>query len=982
MNRGIFGPWPAYKKVALFLTIVLGIVIFFISSIPLGIIALFLLIAASYIWQDLTVTDPTRGAYMPGTLGYKFACFFMSLKANLAGIMNVNVLGFGPPRQDDDHGFAPGLTPPTRLSAYYALLAAIFLSVIDFLFKGLHLVKIPFFITVPLSIIGWFLTFQVFLAVRSIQGDPEQVMGIEPKPQVIISGLTKEHGVEHKAISRNGAILAAVLVFITGIIQIAVKLPWVFFFIVIAIEVVVAFSIFVSVQYQKSYVSGWEERKERREYWDGVFGFLKPESIPTFLGESELPTPEEWVTMYNDPQTGEVAPYDPDVKIAVFGIPPHHSFSSFTGSEEIIQGSITDCKILAIAPVGDFNPLGEELIGSVGTQAFRIWYSDKEAPDLLDPNIDDRMRELVARARVINSLRNIRGIGECLYYQSLPVTTPTSPRKIISVQVVPQDPSVSIESFLSRIDAIQTALGVKWVRVMPSTQRSAPPGTVNLYIGEEPLVGQVDFINPQSMEQRRIDVMTWLYNFYSVGVRGTNGLPKYLRRGKTTEIVDKISFVLPDGLSVKDIQDIQEKLASTSGNQFLEINEVPPKQIKQHKPGKRLTRRELEELQEAHKITFDVIASKLDPLNRLFSFKDYESKILTGREPGVAKLDYAAGVMADDEIALDDWGSPSGSHLLVAGQSGSGKSVYMSSFILQLLYNNGPNELQFRMIEPKSEMQVYRNVDSVTHFVDTWTPDENFMANAADLMDDTVEEMNNRNAVMANHPKNPKSLSKAREIAIRESEENGTPLESHPLYMPYIVVIIEECATLFADVVGDEKEDQKRLLQSTVEIARKARSAGIYLVAATQYPTNASIPSVIRQQMRRVGMKCRNGLASQVVIDETGLENISIQGVGMLEPKGSNQYRKFRAFWVEEGDTDYGEHNDIQEILSQIPTKIGVTPAQMSGSGGSGADSFQIPTPDGSIFDLFANKVGGVLDVAIDEQKRTKDKTDKDFPES
>ena len=94
----------------------------------------------------------------------------------------------------------------------------------------------------------------------------------------------------------------------------------------------------------------------------------------------------------------------------------------------------------------------------------------------------------------------------------------------------------------------------------------------------------------------------------------------------------------------------------------------------------------------------------------------------------------------------------------------------------------------------------------------------------------------------------------------------------------------------------------------------------MYLVCATQYPTNASIPSVIRQQMRRIGMKCRDGMSSQVVIGQPGLEKVKVLGAGMLEPKGSNQYRMFRSFYAADGDPDYGQKNDILDVLATIPT--------------------------------------------------------------
>ena len=90
--------------------------------------------------------------------------------------------------------------------------------------------------------------------------------------------------------------------------------------------------------------------------------------------------------------------------------------------------------------------------------------------------------------------------------------------------------------------------------------------------------------------------MTWLYNFHVTGVQGQDGLPEYVKRGKATAIVDKITFMLPDGLTVDDVKAKSARIAATSGNQFLEINDIPMKESTvEQKPGVRLSRRQIQE---------------------------------------------------------------------------------------------------------------------------------------------------------------------------------------------------------------------------------------------------------------------------------------------------------------------------------------------------------------------------------------------------
>lgn len=983
MDRGILGPWEPWRKLALFALIGVALAVFFISSMPLGMVAIALLFGLAHIWRDLAVENPLLGSYYPGTTGYKAACFFMCAKPSLPSLASdVNVLGFGPAREDSDHNMLPGLTPITRMSSWFAALGAVALSSVDFLLSSAHLVRIPWWITVPASAIGWFVTIQLVLAVRALQGKPDSIMAMEPKPQVMLSSISKssDGGIDIKPVLAKWAGIAGVLVFVTFVLNLAIHMPWWALILAFVAEVLVAGLISMSRDLQAQYVAGWEEREARREEWQGYFSFMKPEQLPTLLGEHDLPTLEEWESSHSPDD-----PYSPTVKLAVMSIPRNCTFSDFVGKEDYLRGAIPNCKMVAIAPVGVFDEYNRERIGTVGPQAFRVWYSDSLEPNLLDPNIDSRLRELAARSTVVSALARIKGIGECVYYQALPVTKPESQVRIVSVQVVPRESSVNLTSFLSRIEDIQVAVAPRggWVRVMDSASRDAPPGTITMYIADSiPVAGNIDFIQPASVEQRRIDNMVWNYVFHTTGVRGANGLPEYVRRGRATEIVDKIEFVLPDGFTVEDLQSRASKIAATSGNTFLEINPIPLEENKfEQKPGQKLTRRQQQELARKRRPSFNVVASRIDPLDRFFTFNAYRERILHPRERGKDRLDWVVGVTADDELAYDDWESASGCHLLVAGQSGSGKSVAMTDMILQLIHNNGPSDLRLWMIEPKNEMQVYRDVDIVDRFVDSWTPNDRFISNAADLMEELVAEMQERNRRMTMHPKNPKKLSKAREIAMREANEKGIPWEDHPLFMPYIIMIMEECATLFAEATDkEEKAEQARLLRATTEIARKARSAGIYLVAATQYPTNASIPSVIRQQMRRIGMKCRDALSSTVVIGETGLEKIGLRGVGMMETKGTNQYRLFRSLYAEDGDPDAGARNDIFDTLRNVPTKTGgLTPNQISGHVPSGRPIVTIPSE--SIFDRFAaGSIAARLDDAINSGRPTKDVTDSDVP--
>ena len=242
-------------------------------------------------------------------------------------------------------------------------------------------------------------------------------------------------------------------------------------------------------------------------------------------------------------------------------------------------------------------------------------------------------------------------------------------------------------------------------------------------------------------------------------------------------------------------------------------------------------------------------------------------------------------------------------------------SVVLENMILNLAGKNDPRDLQLRIIEPKIGTQVFEQLDSVTHYADSWVPNPGqFYVSARDMFKDLVEEMENRNKIMRFHPAKPEKLETAREIAFREGPTpDGKP---HPMLLPYIVLIVEECALLFApSPAKEDRELQAEIVYYATRLSRESRSAGIHMVFLTQYPTNESIPSTIRQQCRRLGLKCTNDFASRVVIDQGGLEKMERKGAGMVMSGG--QYREFRGFLVNRSGNDGDD--DVLKFINRMP---------------------------------------------------------------
>lgn len=1041
-NQGFFEPLGKIHKAKLIGSVLLCLTLYVIIMVPLGWCMATLLALVSMAWRKIGDSENlTLPSFYPTSKAYKAAAFFTTLNLSLRDVYSPKVsLGFGTPTPDMDHKLEPGWFPFSRLSSYWCLAFALLASGIEFAAPWAHYpfwgpdLKIPAFILYVLGIPGWFMAAQVVLAVFRIRGGfrTEDIISDEPMPAVMIHKSKAEIPVREVVIHSlawSAVLPVAILIFWS-----IGKWDFLYTIIAIAISLPLVALAKASRMMQIKYNEGWEMRRDRRMFWSSTFAFMK--APPAFLNEVELPSFEEWLADHPEftpeevkqkkreynifkkrnkigdapgeeadwdgveeaapapqediggfdegVQEGDGETYVPLVNMATFQFAPNCTFETYRGLEEQIRGNL-DVSNLAIAPIGNFDQEGQEVAGTVGAQGFRLWYSKEPLPHILEPEMNPWTREFLVRSVVIPAISGIRSLGYCALVKYDMITRRDSESQVLEVIVKPISPNVNLDSFLSSIPDLQRILGVGWVRAdVASKQARTDKSVIKLYIGDK-TNEKTKFKMPSSIIRNKIiPPMDWAYYFNSTGVSSrAGGTPTFKEKKKATPVVDKLVFSVPDGLSYEAIEAAISRLKTTSGNSYMEISQGDDSDLSSLSTTER-ARRESEA-----GASFTMIASVRDPLERVFEFDKYTKQILPGRTPGVAKIDWSPGVLADDQLAIDSWDDNDAPHLLVAGASGSGKSVTMSSMILQIMHNNSPKEAVFWMVEPKNEMQIYRHSDNVERFVDSWSPDENFISNVADMMEDAVAEMNRRNKLFVNHPKSPKKLAKARQIAMSESKAAGTPPEQHPLYMPFIFIILEECASLFAEAASkEERGEQARLTIATAEIARKARSAGIHLIAATQYPTNASIPSVIRQQMRRIGMKCMNSMSSTVVIDQTGLEKIKIKGAGMIKVKG--QYRNFRGFWVKD-DPDDDTQNDIVQVLKRVPQRqpAGVGPG-MSPTGGGAVGSGGVfhpevvaPSIPNTVFNKFSRSgLADALSKATDLPvgRKTKDKTDRDVP--
>ena len=259
-------------------------------------------------------------------------------------------------------------------------------------------------------------------------------------------------------------------------------------------------------------------------------------------------------------------------------------------------------------------------------------------------------------------------------------------------------------------------------------------------------------------------------------------------------------------------------------------------------------------------------------------------------------------------------------HVLVAGTTGSGKSVAINALILSLLYKSEASRVRMILIDPKMlELSVY---EGIPHLLAPVVTD---MRQAANALNWCVAEMERRYKLM--------STLGVRNLAgynqkIQDAKKQGqsiphpfslTPDEPEPLdEMPLIVVVIDELADLMM-VVG------KKVEELIARLAQKARASGIHLVLATQRPSVDVITGLIKANVpTRVAFQVSSKIDSRTILDQMGAETLLGQGDMLYLPPGSGYPQRIHGAFVSDGEVHnvvnflkaQGEPNYIEGILT------------------------------------------------------------------
>jgi S-DNA-T family DNA segregation ATPase FtsK/SpoIIIE len=247
-------------------------------------------------------------------------------------------------------------------------------------------------------------------------------------------------------------------------------------------------------------------------------------------------------------------------------------------------------------------------------------------------------------------------------------------------------------------------------------------------------------------------------------------------------------------------------------------------------------------------------------------------------------LKFALGKdVAGDPIVPDLAGMP---HLLIAGATGSGKTVCINAVISSYLYNSSPEEIKFLMIDPKRvELMMY---EGIPHLI---APIVTNPKKAAGALNWVVNEMERRYKVFAESGVRNISTYKQR---TSDKDEN----------LPYIVVIVDE----LADLMMVAQQDVEAAI---MRIAQLARAAGIHLILATQRPSVNVITGVIKANFpARISFKVASKVDSRTVLDTNGAEKLLGKGDMLLMEPGSPD--------VIRGQCSYVDDREIKELVRFI----------------------------------------------------------------
>ena len=323
---------------------------------------------------------------------------------------------------------------------------------------------------------------------------------------------------------------------------------------------------------------------------------------------------------------------------------------------------------------------------------------------------------------------------------------------------------------------------------------------------------------------------------------------------------------------------------------------------------------------------------------------------------------HASGMMLPMFMGKDSAGEPlvldlaKMPHMLIAGTTGSGKSVCMNTIIMSWLYTKRPDELKLVLVDPKMvEMAQFSDIPHLA------CPVVTEMAKAAAILEWAVTKMEERYELLKEAGvRDIRSFNELGEEELRERLSPADDVEwaKIPKKLPYMVFVIDE----LADLMMTNKEVE----QSIVRIAQKARAVGIHLILATQRPQATVVTGLIKSNMPcRVGFKVASGTDSRIVLDQKGAELLLGQGDMLVVTPSQTDARRCQGTLVEDKEaravTKFLKTVAAPTFERQLLTiRSGQVASGGEGGGDAGADQERDPLFDQAVEIMIESGRGSV----------------------
>jgi S-DNA-T family DNA segregation ATPase FtsK/SpoIIIE len=272
-------------------------------------------------------------------------------------------------------------------------------------------------------------------------------------------------------------------------------------------------------------------------------------------------------------------------------------------------------------------------------------------------------------------------------------------------------------------------------------------------------------------------------------------------------------------------------------------------------------------------------------------------------------------------------------HLLIAGTTGSGKSVCINTILASLLLTRSPHDVKMILIDPKMvELQMFANVPHLM------LPVVTDVRQATNVLLWAVEKMEGRYELFKNAGvKNIKTYNGLGEDKLKERLAEEWDDERTPRHLPYVVVVIDEMADL---MMTSKKEAELAITR----LAQKSRAVGIHVIVATQRPSTDVITGVLKGNLpTRIAFQVASKVDSRVILDAMGAEKLLGGGDMLYTPPQSSQLRRVQGALVEDhelqGIVDF-VCNEAAPRFNQelVQTATGTAPAGSSLAGERGPD--------------------------------------------